>query len=89
MNNPEHTYTLPTGVTTITKSMLDEIRAQKHITHVIIPDGVTSIGDSAFRSCESLTTINIPEGVTSIRFNAFRDCKSLRYAIIPTNQTLK
>lgn len=32
---------------------------------VVIPEGVTSIGDSAFREA-SLTTINIPSSVTSI-----------------------
>ena len=87
MNNAEHTYTLPTGVTTITVSMLDEIRAQKHITHVIIPDGVTSIGECAFSGCYSLTTIDIPERVTSIGLAAFTECSSLTTITIPDSVT--
>jgi hypothetical protein len=33
---------------------------------VTIPEGVTSIGYSAFYGCESLTSVTIPEGVTII-----------------------
>ena len=43
----------------------------------VIPESVTSIGESAFRGCRSLTAINIPEGVTSIASSAFSGCTSL------------
>lgn len=36
------------------------------IKSIEIEEGVTSIGDSAFRECSTLTSITIPEGVTSI-----------------------
>ena len=44
---------------------------------VVIPDGVTSIGDSAFWSCSSLTSVSIPGSVTYIGDSAFSYCTSL------------
>ncbi len=42
-----------------------------------IPNGVTSIGVGAFRSCDSLTNVTIPDSVTSIDYEAFYSCNSL------------
>jgi len=50
---------------------------------VIIPNGVTSIGHSAFSGC-NLTSVLIPEGVTSIGNYAFNKCIKLRAASIPS-----
>lgn len=44
---------------------------------VVIPDGVTSIGDNAFSHCSSLENIEIPNSVTSIGNSAFGDCLGL------------
>ena len=44
---------------------------------VIIPEGVTSIGDYAFSGCVGLTSVTIPEGVTSIGISAFSMCSGL------------
>ena len=52
-----------------------------------IPAGVTSIGDWAFRGCNSLTSVRIPEGVTSIGEYAFSDCSSLTSVRIPEGVT--
>ena len=43
----------------------------------VIPESVTSIGNTAFTGCSSLTSIIIPESVTSIGVNAFSSCSSL------------
>ena len=55
--------------------------------NTIIPEGVITIGDSAFSGCESLTSITIPNGVTSIENSAFSGCESLTSIIIPDSVT--
>ena len=47
------------------------------ITHLVIPNSVTTIGDYAFSACIFLTSVNIPNSVTSIGNYAFEVCKSL------------
>ena len=53
----------------------------------VIPQGVTSIGDSAFLRRESLTNIEIPNSVTSIGSSAFGGCISLKTVKMPESVT--
>ncbi|MBQ8227301.1 MAG: leucine-rich repeat protein, partial [Bacteroidaceae bacterium] len=55
--------------------------------NTIIPNGVTSIGNSAFGGCRGLTSITIPDGVTSIGSYAFFDCRGLTSITIPDGVT--
>lgn len=49
----------------------------EEITDLVIPDGVTSIGDYVFAGCSSMTSITIPSSVTSIGEHAFLECKNV------------
>ena len=55
--------------------------------NVIIPNGVTSIGDDAFYLCTSLESVTIPDSVTSIGGSAFSGCTSLTSVTIPDSVT--
>ena len=54
---------------------------------VVIPEGVTKIGERAFLYCRNLTNIVIPESVTEIGDDAFHDCSSLTSITIPEGVT--
>ena len=50
---------------------------------IIIPEGITTILDSAFEGCEWLITMTIPEGVKEIGNYAFKNCTNLTTITIP------
>ncbi|MDR0302200.1 MAG: leucine-rich repeat protein, partial [Treponema sp.] len=94
-------YTLSGGVLTIsgTGAMYDYMPAggpdqefegfrYYPIQTVVLPDGITTIGDYAFGGCEGLTTVVIPSSVTSIGNWAFTGCESLTSVAIPNSVTL-
>jgi len=49
----------------------------------VVPDGVTTIGDSAFYVCTGLTNVTIPNSVTNIESFAFRNCSALSNITFP------
>ena len=48
----------------IENGVLKEYIEEPGVTEVVIPDGVTGIGDRAFYCCSSLTAVTIPDSVT-------------------------
>ncbi|MBQ4352298.1 MAG: leucine-rich repeat domain-containing protein [Prevotella sp.] len=54
---------------------------------VIIKDGVTNVGNSAFFDCSALSFVSIPNSVTSIGDRAFFGCTSLADVEISDNVT--
>ncbi len=57
------------------------------ITQLVIPNGVTSIGNNAFCGCSGLTSVTIPNSVTSIGVRAFQKCSGLISVTIPNSVT--
>ena len=90
MDNFTLTYNYNTNTYTSTAPWYDYWSS---ILSVIISDGVTSIGESAFDGCSSLTSITIPNSVTSIGEGAFFGCSGLTspvynahvFAFMPTS----
>ena len=57
------------------------------ITEYVVPEGVTSIGSSAFRNCTGLTSVTIANSVTTIDNWAFSGCENLQNVTIPNSVT--
>ena len=60
---------------------------RENIKKVVIENGVTNIGNSAFYDCYNITSITIPKTVTSITDHAFFNCKGLTSVTIPNSVT--
>lgn len=60
-----------------------------NLSNVIIPNGVTTIGDSSFRNCSNITQITFEEGsrLTTIGSSAFNHCTSVTTFTIPQGVT--
>lgn len=56
-----------------------------NVVTVIIPEGVSSLGEYSFRNCRYLESIVIPSTVTEISMGAFQNCNSLQSVIIDDN----
>lgn len=58
-------------------------RFRPNITSIILPDGLTAIGNSAFAFCLNVETIEIPSSVTSVGQLAFAECDKLKTVSVP------
>jgi hypothetical protein len=75
---------VPSSVTSILE---ESFSASTRLQEVVISDGVTEIGPSAFKNCRKLLKVVIPSSVKSIKKEAFSGCKSLQEIVIPNGVT--
>lgn len=57
------------------------------INKVVIKQGVSSVGNGAFKSCKGLTEIEIPNSVTEIGSETFRSCSNISKISLPESVT--
>ena len=87
------TWSLNTKDSTLTITGSGEMTSRpwsdynSYIKYVSLPDGLTSIRESAFRNCSRLTSVTIPNSVTSIGNSAFYWCSGLTSVTIPNSVT--
>ncbi|MCM1179692.1 MAG: leucine-rich repeat domain-containing protein [Clostridium sp.] len=69
------TFSVTNSNLTIVNNVVTAFTGDKEqTTEVVIPLGVTAIGDEVFRECGKLETIVMPDTVTTFGKNAFTDC---------------
>lgn len=61
---------------------------REQIKTIIIENGVTNIGDYAFRSLDALTNVLIPQSVKTVGYCALNNCDSLISVVIPEGVTV-
>lgn len=58
--------------------------SRKKIKTVILSNGITEIGDKAFKGCSGIEKIVLPESVKKIGYSAFEGCFCLKEIILPS-----
>lgn len=73
---------IPEGVTKIGNFAFAYCRNLDFVSGCEFPSTLTTIGESAFATCDAMTAIYIPRSVTVIGANAFSNCTSLNRVIV-------
>jgi hypothetical protein len=81
------TYASKDGKCLIMNDTLIKFASGCSDTEYVIPNGVTTIGEGAFRGASSLTSITIPNSVITIGNDAFYGCSNLTTVTIPDSVT--
>ncbi len=79
------TLVMPSNVDTVCNGSNNQMFGfdKDWIESVVIPDGVTTIGNNAFSGCAWIESSALPPSVISIGKNAFANCKSLTSIELP------
>ena len=57
------------------------------IKSLVVEDGITEIGDNAFRGCQNIITASLPESLTAIGNYAFYECRLMEQVNLPESIT--
>ena len=80
------TFRIPDTYKSIEKEAFkDAFKDAPDIKFVVIPNGVTRIGEGAFKGANDLESITIPDSVASIDKEAFEGCARVNF-IVPSNE---
>ena len=83
-----HLYITASGATTIPEGFCKTgDNNNTALQEVILPEGITSIGERAFQSCTTLKSIQLPKKVTKIGKYAFINCRQLTNIQLPDGVT--
>lgn len=72
----EHNFKINQGV-------LEQCLIRKTV--AVVPEGVTIIGEGAFKGCASIEQIILPETITEIHSHAFKGCRKLKDINMPAS----
>ena len=75
---------IPLTVTALGDHSFGGYTSGLHLTDIVIPDNILSIGDAAFLNCELLEDVKIGSSVTTIGHNAFRKT-ALKHVVLPAS----
>ena len=78
------TIPVPEGVTKLSHAHVQKFFEENPgVTHIKIPEGVTHIGDYAFKKCSGLENVDFPASLTDIDNSAFEGCDNLKRVDFP------
>ena len=79
---------LPDGVRYISRAFYRQYgRSEVPIRSVVLPEGVTEIGESAFLSIQTLESVMLPDSLRRIGQGAFCECRALKSIALPAGVT--
>ena len=67
----------------VTKILTGTFRSCLKLHMMVLPEGITEIGDQAFSNCISLGAINFPSSLSSIGSSSFKRCKAITTITLP------
>ena len=73
------------GVTELTHIWTRIFENCDNLTSIILPEGITTIGQEAFSNCDKLESIVLSDSITELEFQAFSYCSKLKSVVLPSN----